>query len=115
MIDYHKEIVNALNTVGLPVHYEMFLHSGLQTPCISYMEISNIDERNGDTHGYSRISYQVKLWAQDIAVLQSYIHKIDKAMRALGFRRSSSAELHDPNSAMLQKVLTYEVIAYEEY
>lgn len=115
MRDFHIDIVSTLKAIGLPVHYEMFLHSGLETPCISYMEISNIDEIRGNTHGYSRISYQVKVWSNDIAELQRYAVLIDDAMRTLGFKRTGSAELHDSNSAMMQKALTFEVIAYEEY
>ena len=115
MIDYHKEVVIALQNIGLPVHYEMVLHSGLKTPCISYMEISNTDELNGNTHGYSRISYQVKIWANDIAVIQHYAASIDGVMRGLGFKRIGAVELYDTNSAMIQKAMTFEVIAYEEY
>lgn len=115
MIDLHRNVVATLKTIGLPVHYEMVLHSGLETPCISYLEVSNIDELNGNTHGYSRVSYQVKVWANNLAIIQEYAAKVDGAMRSIGFRRSSSAELYDNNSAMIQKVITYEVIAYEEY
>ena len=41
MIDYHPTLLKALKEIGLPVHYEMTLHSGLATPCISYMELTN--------------------------------------------------------------------------
>ena len=40
MISYHKELVNKLKTI-LPTHYELALHSGLKTPCISYMLLDN--------------------------------------------------------------------------
>jgi hypothetical protein len=56
MIDYHNELVKALNTV-LPAHYEMILTSDIKTPCISYMEVNNYVVANGDTLGYSGISY----------------------------------------------------------
>ena len=36
MINYHRELVKALNTI-LPTHYEMTLTSKTKTPCISYM------------------------------------------------------------------------------
>ena len=49
MINYHAQLVNALKTIGIPVHYEMVLHSGVTTPCISYMEISNVAAEEGDT------------------------------------------------------------------
>ena len=85
MIDYHSSLVTALNTV-LPTHYEMVLHSGLKTPCISYMEISNNDDATGDTIGYSRLSYQVKVWGNNIAEMQNYAlqmaaHRLRRAIR----------------------------------
>ncbi len=56
MIDYHKQLVTALNTV-LPTHYEMTLTSKTGTPCISYMEVNNYVTDTGDTLGYSQLSY----------------------------------------------------------
>ena len=41
--------------------------------------------------------------------------KVDEKMRALGFKRISSAELYDNNSTMMQKVFTFEVLALEEF
>lgn len=116
MIDYHKQVVSALNSI-LPTHYEMALTSKTKTPCISYMELSNIaiTEPIGATISYSRITYQVKVWATDIGVLQKYAVEIDKAMRSLGFKRISSGELYDNNSTMMQKILTFEALALEQY
>ena len=48
MIDLHKEMVSALSTV-LPTHYELALTANTKTPCISYMEISNVTSAFGDT------------------------------------------------------------------
>jgi hypothetical protein len=114
MIDYHADLVSALGTI-LPTHYEMTLHSGLETPCISYMESNNYTQVQGDTVGYSRIAYQVKIWGNDIAEIQKYALEIDKALRPLGFTRVSSGELHDPQSTMIQKIMTYEAFASEYY
>lgn len=114
MIDYHKSLVAALNKI-LPTHYEMTLHSGLETPCISYMEKNNYTTESGDTLGYSRISYQVKVWGNDIAAIQQYTLLIDAALRPLGFKRTASGELYDNNSTMLQKIMTYEALAQEVY
>lgn len=113
MIDYHKEIVNALKTIGLPVHYEMVLHSGLPTPCISYMELSNIGTQEGDTLWYSRLQYQIKIWSTNIADLQNYSLQIDDALRSIDFKRVGCNELYDNNSAMMQKIMTYEAIGWE--
>lgn len=116
MNDLHKNIVAALSTI-LPTHYEMVLHSGLDTPCISYMETNNycVTEPKGATVGYSNISYQVKVWGNDIADLQRYALEVDNALRTLGFKRVSSGELYDRNSTMIQKILTYECLAIENY
>ena len=114
MINCHAEFVKALSSV-LPTHYEMTLTSGTQTPCISYMETNNYVSTNGETLGYSFITYQVKVWGNKIADLQTYALEVDKVLRPLGFKRTSSNELYDRNSTMIQKILTYEAMALEEY
>lgn len=115
MIDYHAQFVSALKAIGIPVHYEMTLHSGLKTPCISYMELSNIAAEEGDTLGYSRLQYQVKVWGTQIADLQKYALLIDVALRQLGFKRVGCNEMYDKNSAMIQKIMTYEALALEDF
>lgn len=116
MINYHKELVSALNKV-LPTHYEMALTSKTAAPCISYMETNNYEvaETLGSTSGYSRITYQVKVWANDIADIQKYALEVDKALRPMGFKRISATELYDNNSTMIQKILTYEALASEQF
>lgn len=116
MVNYHTEIVSALNNI-LPTHYEMALTQNTKTPCISYMEINNyaLTDVLGASTGYSRISYQVKIWANDIAIIQGYLSEVDSAMRALGFKRISSGELYDNQSTMIQKILTYEALAQEQF
>ena len=114
MIDYHKELVSALNKV-LPTHYEMTLTANTKTPCISYMETNNYDDVSGNTLGYSRITYQIKLWATDIEIIQNYVKELDDALRPIGFRRISSFELYDNASSMIQKVMSYEALAIENY
>ena len=114
MVDFHKQLTNALKTV-LPTYYEMVLHSGIKTPCISYMETNNYSTETGDTLGYSKVNYQVIVWGNDIAKIQKYVLQIDKVLRPLGFKRISSGELYDPNSTMIQKILNYECSALENY
>ena len=115
MIDYHSNLVAALQSIGIDVHYEMVLHSGLTTPCISYMELNNSMAETGDTLGYSDIQYQIKVWSNDIADLQKYALAIDDVLRPLGFKRTSSGELYDNNSTMVQKIMIYECLALEEW
>lgn len=114
MIDYHAELVKTLKTI-LPTHYEMTLHSGLAVPCISYMETNNAVDNVGETVGYSRITYQVKVWANDIGTIQKYATKVDDALRPLGFKRIASGELYDKQSTMIQKIMTFEALAHENF
>lgn len=114
MVNYHTNLVNALNTI-LPTHYEMVLHSGIKTPCISYMELNNAVAANGTHLGYSRLSYQIKVWGNRIEDLQNYALKIDNTLHSLGWTRVSTRELYDNQSSMIQKIMTYEALASENY
>lgn len=114
MVDYHKELVSALETV-LPTHYEMALTADTETPCISFQERNNYVSTSGNTLGYSRIIYTVKVWANKLADIQKYSLMIDDVLRPIGFKRTSANELYDNNSTMIQKVLTFEALAYETY
>lgn len=117
MVDNHKSLIAALKSV-LPVYYEMTLHSGIKTPCISYMEVNNYETIPVTVHstiGASRVVYQIKVWATDIAEIQKYAAKVDKALRQIGYTRTASGELYDNNSSMIQKILTYEGLVEENY
>lgn len=113
MINYHKSLVSVLSSI-LPTYYEMTLTSKAKTPCISYMELNNYADAVGDSQAYSRITYQVKVWGNNIELLQEYAQKVDKALLPLGFKRISSGELYDRNSSMIQKILTYEAMGLEK-
>lgn len=114
MIDYTPTLVATLSNI-LPVYHEMTLVRGTETPCISYMETNNYATDTGDTLGYSRLAYQIKVWGMDIAELNMYAQLIDAALRPLGWTRAQSGELYDRNSAMIQKILQYEARAYETF
>lgn len=114
MIDYSKELVSALKTV-LPTYYELALTKDSKVPCISYQERNNYDANTGETLGYSYISYTIKIWANSIAEIQKNVLLVDKVLRPLGFKRTAANELADPNSTMIQKILTYEALGLENY
>lgn len=114
MINYHQILVAALNTI-LPTHYELNLHSGLETPCISYQERNNYIREAGNTLCYSVIVYTITVWGNDLAAIQENSLKVDNVLRPLGWKRTSSQELHDINSTMIRKIMTYECLAKEEY
>ena len=114
MIDVHEQLKSALSQV-LPTYYELALKSGTDTPCISYQERNNYDTDVGTTLGYSKIIYTVKVWGHKIKDIQDYAKEVDKVLKPLGFKRTSSQELHDINSTMIQKIMTYEALALENY
>lgn len=114
MIDYDAQLVSALKTV-LPTHHELALTSKTSTPCISYQERDNADTETGETFGYSRISYTIKVWGNSIKTIKEYAKQIDSIIRPLGFKRTGSNELYDKQSTMIQKIMTYEARGLEEY
>ena len=114
MINYPSEMVSALKSI-LPTHYEMALNSKTTTPCISFMETNNYVSSSGDTLGYSKLTYQIKVWGHNIVELQKYAQQIDEALRPLGFKRISARELYDMNSTMIQKIMMFEALAFENY
>lgn len=114
MIDYHSSLVSTLKEI-LPTYYEMNLTSKTTTPCISYLELNNSVEANGDTLGYSNLIYQIKVWGTKLADLQNYANQIDAALRPLGWTRTSCNELYDNKSAMIQKIMTFQAMGLEEF
>ena len=114
MIDYHKEVVSALNNV-LPTYYELALTKDTPIPCISYQERNNYVVVNGNTLGYSRISFTIKVWGYfyDMATIQEAVAAIDDVLRPLGFTRTSTNEL--AQGTLLQKIMTYEAQALEQF
>ena len=114
MIDYTPNLVATLNTI-LPTHYEMILTSNTAIPCISYMEMNNSATDIGDTVGYSRITYQIKVWGNDIKTVTKYALEVDSVLKQLGFKRISSGDMHDNQSTIIQRILTYEALALEKY
>ncbi len=113
MVDYHTELVNTLKTI-LPTHYELNI-KGKSVPCISYMETNNAVIAQSNTQGYSDISYTIKVWADDIRTAQAYAQQIDKAMRPLGWFRTSTGELADYQTGRVQKIMNYEATASEMF
>ena len=83
MIDYHKELLSILSKI-LPTYFELNLTKDVSVPCITYLELNDYEEYQGDTLGYSIIRYQIKVWSTKLSELQSYGQKIDNALRQKG-------------------------------
>lgn len=114
MIDITKSLIDALKTV-LPTYYELAVSSGTATPCITYQERNNAAAEQGETIGYSRITYTVKVWGYDIEQLNNYAIQIDAKLKPLGWKRTSVNEMFSYQSGMIQKILTYEALAIETF
>ena len=113
MIDCNTEIRQALQTI-LPTYYELRLTNDTETPCISYQERSNAAQETSETLEYSRISYTIKVWGYDLEQLNTYAQQIDNKLRPMGWKRTNSQELFSYQSALIQKILTYEALAIEQ-
>jgi len=111
MVNYHTELVNTLKTI-LPTHYELYLKNQA-VPCISYMENNNAVIVQSSAQGYSDISYTIKVWADDIGTALEYAQQIDKALRPLGWKRTSTGELF--GAGRVQKIMNYEATASEMF
>ena len=112
MIDFDKQIVEALSAVGLPCYYENFITEEIALPCITFVENNNSSYLEGDATRYSHLNYTVKLW-MDNKSQQSYLPLIDFAMIEMGFKRNSSSEISNGN--VIEKIMDYEAIGYEDY
>lgn len=110
MYNYKKELVKELDTI-LPTYYELFVDSSTQTPCITYLELTNVARQEGDTLRYSNITYRVKIWGTQEDDLYNYTSLLDKKMFELGFKRRAYNELWIDQ--ICQLIFTYEATALE--
>ena len=110
MIDFKPELVEALNTI-LPTYYEMIVDSSTETPCITYIEIDNSANEEGQTLAYSTITYQIKIWGSNIADMENYAKQLDAVMRSIGFKRTSKNELW--HNELGQYIFRYTALALE--
>lgn len=94
MSNLKKEIVSNLQAaVGLEVLYELFCDSTTKKPVITYLEANDKDVAIGDTLGYSRVNFYIKLWGDNLASLEPYREALKAEMRRMGFVRESYNEL----------------------
>ena len=112
MIDWKKPLVSILETVGLPVYYELICDSSIKTPCITYIENDNSSVVEGDTLCYSRLSFLIKIWGTDLAILSQYADKLDDVMRQAGFVRQYKNELVY-NNTQIQFIFRFDADALE--
>lgn len=112
MFNFHTDLRRILKDI-LPTYYEFQLTKDTEIPCISYQEKNNSNAEVGDTIWYSNFGFYIKIWAYSIEELQQYADEVDNALRPLGFKRTSSQELQNPNSTLMQKIMLYDAKAVE--
>lgn len=112
MIDYKPTLVSQLETLGLPVQYELFVDSSTTTPCITYMEIDNHVYTEADNLRYGYVTFRIKLWGDDLSVLSPKRSQIDDLMFSLGFTRTSYNELWMDNQVSM--IMDYQGISKEK-
>ena len=110
MFRYKTELVKALDAV-LPTYDELFVDSTTKTPCITYLELSNYADREGETLRYSTLNYRISLWGSINDELEGYDAQIDSIMFALGFKRRAYNELF--MDTVVRHIFTYEAQALE--
>lgn len=113
MIDTQPVIVQALSATGLKVYFEHFVNSETPLPCITYTEYDNSADKQGDTLGYSNITYHIKVWANNKTDISKYSKIVDEIMRQNGFTRTNTVELWLDNVGQLQ--LKYRCLAKEYF
>lgn len=111
MVDYKPELVTALNTIGIPVYYELFVQSGTATPCITYMETNDSVTEWADHLVWATKSYRIKIWGGDLNTLHTYQASVDRKMFDLGFKRTNYNELWYNNNVCM--ILDYQCLIQE--
>lgn len=110
MIDYKPLLIRELGTI-LPTYYELFVDSDTETPCITILESNNMAQEEGDNIRFSRISFNIKIWGDDIAVIAEKGQELDAKMFELGFQRTSYTELW--MGTQCSAIFRYEILADE--
>ena len=112
MIDEHKHIQETLEDI-LPTYYEYILTNKVSFPCITFYEYRNQADEQSKNIGYSTVAYYVKIWSDDIETVQDKAQDIDKAMRAIGYKRTSSTEMIIDKS--ICKIFIYTARGFEDF
>lgn len=113
MNNLKQSIVTNLKTAtGLDVYYENIVTSLTSTPCITYIPLTDISDLESKTQRYSRPSYRIKLWGNDLSTMSDYANKIDLQMFEDGYKRINYTEL--TYNGQIQMIFTYECL-YREY
>ena len=110
MFSYKTELVKQLDAV-IHTYDELSVDSTTTTPCITYLELSNFADQEGDTLRYSTLAYRITVWGSIDDELEQYDAQLDDIMFALGFKRRAYNEIY--GDTVMRHIFTYEAQALE--
>ena len=94
MIDMTGKIRRALLS-ACPRVYFYYPNQFIALPAVSFYDTVNTSEDQTDE--WTKLAWQVDVWAKTVADCKATAAAADTAMRGLGFRRAFSASVPDPN------------------
>lgn len=111
IINYSPRIVRELEALGLPIYEEHFLDKNSSIPCISYLDINDIQTESAETFGYSNIYYLISVYSSSKKELISIAKRVDEVMGTLGFVRTGYQDIWlSPNIG--QRAISYKGIGF---
>jgi len=114
MLNPDETIVSKLNEIGLKViHINSIDLESDVPPCITWYQYDNHTYTEANNIGYSTVIYKIRIWAIDLAVMNSYAAQIDSKMRSLGFERTGVIEEWRTNLGY--KEFKYENLYLEDF
>ncbi len=113
MINVKPEVLAALegnpglvSLLGGPYIYQLKAPEGLDK-YITLFELTNFDSAwADDTALTAEVHLQVDVWVKE-ASTSAIAAEVDKTMKALGFKRTGSADLYEDDTKIFHKALRY--------
>ena len=106
MLNLKSIILDTLKQTDITVNY-YYPQNFNQLPIITYYELENrtlLTSADGEEL-LSEITYSIDVWSKESTSEISI--KIDELMRSIGFKRTSSNDLFEPDTKINHKVLCY--------
>lgn len=106
MLNLKPEILKLLKQLDVKTNY-YYPQNFNQLPIVTYYELENrtlLTSADGEEL-LSEVTYSIDVWSKESTSEISI--QIDKLMRSIGFRRTSSNDLFEPDTKINHKVLRY--------
>jgi len=115
MINLKPEVLSALENnqeliglLGGPRIYYLKAPDAMEFPRITFFEMTNFDDLYADDDALSsEIHFQIDIWSKD-GNMTAIAQEVDKTMKQIGFRRTSSIDLYEDDTEVYHKALRYE-------